>query len=184
MVGLFKVLPSLLLATFAAADLFSIYAPSSSVWWVANSQNVFAWDCNANPGITSFTVLINNVNPAVLEGPLAFIAQLNYTTCSYAVSQYQVNQTVGTGYTLIFGDIFNETNVYATSQEFEIRALGSAYPTTTTVVSGGSTAMPSSSSSASSSPSPSKAAALGAHNPSAIGLAGVMGLLVAAVLGA
>jgi len=185
MVGLFKVLPSLLLATFAAADLFSIYAPSATVWWVANSQNVFAWDCNANPGIQNFTVLINNVNPAVLQGPLAFIAILDYNICSYAVSQDQVNQTAGTGYTLIFGDIFNETNVYATSQQFEIRPLGSAYPTTTAVVSGGSTAMPSSSSSASGgSPSPSKAAALGAHNPSAIGLAGVMGLLVAAVLGA
>jgi len=180
MVGLFKVLPSLLLATFAAAqDLFAITQPSSEIWWVAKSSNVMTWDCQTDPSITNFTVLINNTNPAVLAAPLAFIAMLANSDCSYAVSQNQVNEGPATGYTLLFADPLNNTNVYATSQLFEIKALGSAYPTTTGLAASG-TATSSSSSSA----TPSKAAALGAHNPSAMGLAGVMGLLVAAVLGA
>jgi len=182
MVGLFKVLPSLVLASFAAAQatLFKITQPSSSIWWVAESQNVMAWDCQADPSISNFTVLINNTTPAVLSGSLAIISQLDNNICSYALSQSQVNQAAATGYMLVFANPLNNSDVYATSELFEIKALGSAYPTTSSSLAASGTATSSSSSSA----TPSTAAALGAHNPSSIGLAGVMGLLVAAVLGA
>jgi len=138
------------------------------------------WNCQTQPSITEFTVLINNTNPATLAGPLAFIAELANDDCSYAVSQNQVNQPAATGYTLIFANPLNNSDIYTTSQLFEIRALGSAYPTTSSGLAASGTATSTSSSSA----TPSNAAALGAHNPSSIGLAGVMGLLVAAVLGA
>jgi len=179
MVGMFKVLlSSLLLATFTAAQtLFGIDTPSSTVWWVDQGQNTMSWECHAVPTISNFTVIINNTNQAVLPGNLAIIAQLDNADCSYAL---QINQTVATGYTLVFADPFNNTNVYAASQQFEIKALGAAYPATSAVAANGTAT-----STVSSSPTArSKSSALGAHNPSSVGLAGLMGLLVAAVLGA
>ncbi|KAG8950524.1 hypothetical protein FRC03_012843, partial [Tulasnella sp. 419] len=35
--------------------------------------------------------------------------------------------TPATGYTLTFADVFNQTNVIATSEPFEVKAKGSAY---------------------------------------------------------
>ncbi|KAG8920672.1 hypothetical protein FRC02_000758 [Tulasnella sp. 418] len=105
-----------------------ITAPSSSFWWVADSQNLFAWTCGAanNGGYTNFTVLIQNQNPTVLQGPLALIAvQWDYD-CSILFQPVQ-SLTPATGYTLTFADVFNQTNVIATSEPFEVKAKGSAY---------------------------------------------------------
>jgi len=184
MVGLFKTLLfPLLLATFAAAqNVFDILTPSSSIWWVAKSENQMSWDCK-NPqaiAIGTFTVLINSPNSAAA---LAIIAEQANADCIKTITQEQANQAPGTGYTVLLANPLNNTQVYATSQPFEIKALGSQYPSqvSSSASSAGGTATGSSSTA---SASASKAAALGSHSPSFLGLTGIMGLLTFGLLGA
>jgi len=190
MVGLFKtLLPALLFATFAAAqsppNAFNITQPSSTIWWVGQSINVMAWDCQSPEAIAfnNFTILISNVNANVFTGELAFIAIQANDQCSVNISPDQVNQNPGPGYILSFANIINETEVYASSQQFEIKPLGSLYPSQVTSsvsgVSGTGTATSSASSSSSSS-----GATLGSNSPSFLEIAGILGLLAAGLLGA
>jgi hypothetical protein len=186
MVGLFKaLLPPLLLATFAAAqaqNAFNITNPTPDIWWVAKSTNVLAWDCQSSAAvaINNFTVLINNISPSVFVGPLAFIAIQNNDDCSVTVTQDQVSQPAGTGYILSFANPLNNTDVYTMSQ-FEIKPLGSLYPSqvSSSASAASGTAVASSSASAS---SKSNGVAHNSHSPTFLGLAGIMGLLAAGLL--
>ena len=56
-------------------------------------------------------ISINNTNPNVLLGPLAFIAIQDNFDCSVTVSQDQVDQPASTGYTLIFANPLNDSDV-------------------------------------------------------------------------
>jgi len=174
MVGLFKAFLPLLLATFAAAVDLQITVPSSSIWWIEGTQNRFAW---LNPQGTDFefTVLINNTKFA---SPLAFIAMQDSTALSVDITEEQEDQPAGTGYTIIFANPLNNTDVYAVSEQFEIKPVGSAYPITTTASSASGTGTGTSSPSA----SPTKSGAIDAHSPSFIGLVGVMALMAAGLL--
>jgi hypothetical protein len=106
----------------------SIIAPGGpDLWWVAKSQNVLVWTCQTSPYM-NFTVLISNPDQKILPATLAIIAiQQNYV-CSLEVTQDMSNQNAGTGYTILFADPLNATNVYTESQPFEIKPLGSTYP--------------------------------------------------------
>jgi len=174
MVKLLKTLPTLLLASFAAAQL-TITRPSASVWWVAKSLNEIVWTCKTSTKET-FTVLVNNKDPKILTSPLAVIAiQQNYQ-CSITITQDQANQPAGTGWTVIFANPLNNTEVYATSEEFEIKPLGSTYPPqgspTDTNTSASATA--SSPSSINKSGALSLKAGLGAIGLAALGVAGLV----------
>ncbi|RPD65689.1 hypothetical protein L227DRAFT_493604 [Lentinus tigrinus ALCF2SS1-6] len=115
------------LASGAAAQL-SILAPGGpDLWWIAESDNVVTWTCKTSP-YTNFTVLIANSDPKVLVAPQAFISQQNNFDCSKLITKDQVNMSPATGYTIQLANPFNETDVYAESQPFEIKALGAAYP--------------------------------------------------------
>ncbi|KAF9255759.1 hypothetical protein L218DRAFT_950517 [Marasmius fiardii PR-910] len=139
------------LVTFASALTGpKIILPTADKWWVAQSTNVLTWDCK-NSQATQFGVYISNKDPKVLQGNLAIFAQLDNTVCSKEVTQLQVTQPAATGYTLLFTNIVNQTDVYSQSDEFEIKPLGSAYPQTSSVApSGTGTAAGSSSSGGSS----------------------------------
>jgi hypothetical protein len=121
---------SALFGIAAGQNDFQIYQPSANWWWVAESQNTMSWDCKNSPA-SQFTVLIMNTNPSVLSGRLAFIAQQDNTDCSKLIDKTQINQTPATGYILQFADVLNSSNIYAQSDQFEIKALGSTYPTST-----------------------------------------------------
>ncbi|PIL27661.1 hypothetical protein GSI_10813 [Ganoderma sinense ZZ0214-1] len=115
------------LAGGAAAQL-SIIAPGGpDLWWIAQSDNDIDWTCKTSP-YTNFTVLIANSNVNVLVAPQAFIAQQNNFDCSKLITKDQVNLTPATGYVIQLANPFNNTDVYAQSQPFEIKALGAAYP--------------------------------------------------------
>jgi len=121
-------------ASFALASLatlaqgFSVTAPSANTWWVAKSLNVLKWDCKASDAPATFTILVANKDPKILVAPLAIVGiQQNYD-CSKEITQDQSNQAAGTGYTILLADPLNNTHVYATSDEFEIKPLGSTYP--------------------------------------------------------
>jgi len=155
-------------ALFAAAmaDLSIISPGGPDLWWIANSENNIVWTCDASP-YSNFTVLITNQDLRVFAGPIAIVAiQSNYD-CSKTITQEQANQPAGTGYLIQLANPFNETDVYAQSQPFEIKALGAAYPATsaTPTVAGtqtGSAASASATGASGSSPSSSSSAQTGA----------------------
>ncbi|KAH9852451.1 hypothetical protein C2E23DRAFT_709571, partial [Lenzites betulinus] len=120
-------LAALVGSTVAQLEIISPGGPD--LWWVAESDNVVSWTCKTST-VQQFTVLIANQNTAILTAPQAFIAQQNNFDCSKLITKDQVNMQPGTGYTIQLANIFNETDVYAESQPFEIKALGAAYPAT------------------------------------------------------
>jgi len=123
----------------ANAALSITYPGGADKWWVAKSVNIMAWTCAEAP-VQSYTILIANKDIKILTAPIAIVAIANNADCSRTITQDQVTQPVGGGYTLLLADTLNQTKVYATSQEFEIKALGSAYPASTAIVTAASTA--------------------------------------------
>ncbi|KAG1867199.1 hypothetical protein DFJ58DRAFT_742926 [Suillus subalutaceus] len=108
----------------------TVTSPGTNDWWVASSANTLSWTCSTSP-YQNFTILLTNSNPSVLSAPLAIIAvQQNYD-CSETITQQQSAQPAGTGYIVQFASTLNITDIYAQSEPFEIKALGSSYPTTT-----------------------------------------------------
>ncbi|KAJ8073361.1 hypothetical protein AAF712_011374 [Marasmius tenuissimus] len=121
------------LVTYAAAAASGvgpkITVPSKDNWWVAKSSNVLTWDCN-NSQRNNFTVIITNPNPATKlnNGGLAFIATQENSQCTKEITQLQSSQEAATGYKILFANPLNNSDVYSESEEFEIKPLGSAYP--------------------------------------------------------
>ncbi|KAL9710000.1 hypothetical protein Ac2012v2_007061 [Leucoagaricus gongylophorus] len=107
----------------------SITLPASNLWWVAKSANTLTWTCRSSP-FTNFTVIMTNTNPSVLSGPQAFISIQQNTDCSKLVTQEQSDYSPSTGYRILLANTLNQTDIYAQSDEFEIKPLGSAYPMT------------------------------------------------------
>ncbi|KIY69238.1 hypothetical protein CYLTODRAFT_489137 [Cylindrobasidium torrendii FP15055 ss-10] len=148
-----------ILATAAtSAVAFEVVAPNSQTWWVAESQNVFAWTCNAEDHPTEFTVLIWNTDHSLMAAPQAIIAQQANSDCSHLLTNQQVGFKAGTNYIVQLADTLNNTHVYGESEPFEIKDSGAAYPTTTpglestTATAAGSATGTSSGSSSSSTP--------------------------------
>jgi hypothetical protein len=100
----------------------------SSYTLVEGSANVLSWTCATSP-YANFTVLYvqfnansfaftlvccsfhNRLDYPTFAAPLAFIGiEYNYT-CSQEISQDQVNQTAGPGYTILFANPLNDTDV-------------------------------------------------------------------------
>jgi hypothetical protein len=88
---------------------------------------------------------VNNTNPTILAAPEAIVANVPNADCSQSITVQQAALTPSTGYTVVLANILNETEVchffssfeshtayvsqiYAVSQEFEVKALGAAYP--------------------------------------------------------
>lgn len=120
---------SLLAAASLVAAQFRVTMPGSNNWWVARSTNVLEWTCREANAPAQFTVLIGNSDPTILVQPLAIIAQQNNFDCSIIITQDQANQAAGQGYTIYLANPLNNTDVYAASEPFEIKPLGSLYPT-------------------------------------------------------
>ncbi|CAE6410024.1 unnamed protein product [Rhizoctonia solani] len=113
-------------ASMVAAQQLTITEPSSDRWWVAQSINTLRWNCEQTT-YTNWTVLITNSDVNVLSGPLALIAiQWNYD-CSKSMTPGEQLKP-GTGYVMQFANALNSTDVWASSQPFEVKALGSTYP--------------------------------------------------------
>ncbi|KAF8628052.1 hypothetical protein AX17_006056 [Amanita inopinata Kibby_2008] len=119
---------SALFTAASAQDVFAITAPSPDVWWGRMS-----WPGNAKspPFSSSPSSSPTRQDPSVLSGRLAFIAQQANADCSKTIDKTQINQAPATGYKLQFADIINGSHIYAESGEFEIKPLGSAYPSST-----------------------------------------------------
>ncbi|WVQ80740.1 hypothetical protein IAT38_002845 [Cryptococcus sp. DSM 104549] len=122
------------LASMASAAL-TVTEPSASHWWVAQSLNTLAWS-GKEP--TEFSVFLANPDTNVLTSMLALAS---------VVPAYQTSLTINpgdarpaTGYTLLLTNTLNSSDVYATSESFEIKAVGSTYPAQTAAVNASATA--------------------------------------------
>ncbi|KAF8666657.1 hypothetical protein RHS04_09388 [Rhizoctonia solani] len=112
--------------SLVTAQQLTITEPSSDRWWIAQSINTLRWNCEQTT-YTNWTVLITNPDVTVLSGPLALIAiQWNYD-CSKTITPGEQLKPA-TGYVMQFANPLNSTDVWATSQPFEVKAVGSAYP--------------------------------------------------------
>ncbi|KAI6145730.1 hypothetical protein EDD17DRAFT_1879723 [Pisolithus thermaeus] len=130
----------------AASAQLTVTNPSSNSWWVAQSSNTLAWTCNTSP-YSNFTILLANSNPSVLVEPIAIIAIEENYDCSQTITQQQSTQPAASGYTVLLANPLNSSDVYATSETFEIKALGSSYPATSSASSPSGTSSSSSPSS-------------------------------------
>jgi len=137
------------LASNAAAQLKILSPGGPNLWWVAQSQNDIVWTCQTSP-YQNFTILIANSNPDVLVSPFAFVAEQPNYDCSEEISQYQLTQPAASNYTIQFANILNSSDIYATSEPFEIKALGASYPPASATPTGTATSSASGTNSASS----------------------------------
>ncbi|TFK47503.1 hypothetical protein OE88DRAFT_1665663 [Heliocybe sulcata] len=166
----------------SAADLAVISPGGPNLWWVQNSQNTLLWTCQQTT-YQNFTILIANSNPSILVAPSALIAIEYDYDCSKTITESQSNWTPSTGYTIQLANPLNQTDIYAQSQEFEIKAAGSAYPAasatpTSSASATGSGATGSASGSAS---SPTSSSAAGVGKKASVVLGGLA--VLAAALG-
>ncbi|KAI0342268.1 hypothetical protein BDW22DRAFT_1357583 [Trametopsis cervina] len=146
----------------------------SDLWWVAQSVNVLTWTFETSP-FSNFTILLGNQDPTKWQTtPIVSIE--DNSQGSLLLRADQEPAPPNSGYFVLFANTLNSTDVYATSQPFEIKPAGSTYPTTTAVAPGPSTSSPSGSGSASSGgASPTGAA----QKPSGAGKAVAGGLVTA-----
>jgi len=171
------------LAALAAAQDIQILAPGGpDLWWVAQSSNNIVWNCQQTQ-FTNWTVVLVNSNVTVLNGALPIIAIEQSFNCPQLITTQLANPPPATGYTIQFANPLNNTQVYVQSQEFEVKALGSAYPassaTPTATGAGSSTSGSGSGSGSSTGSSPSQSS-----KSSASRLAYGSGIFGAALLGA
>ncbi|EJD05417.1 uncharacterized protein FOMMEDRAFT_144982 [Fomitiporia mediterranea MF3/22] len=167
------------LAASASAQLKILSPGGPNLWWVANSQNVIAWNCKESQ-VQNFTILLTNSNPNILVAPQAIIAVQQNFDCSRTLTTQQANLQVSTGYKLQFANSINSTQVYAESDEFEVKAQGSAYPDPSSTPSADDTSTSSGSATGSAAaPSGSNAAVAQMSMPGAFGVlaAGAMAML-------
>ncbi|KAI0726589.1 hypothetical protein C8Q72DRAFT_519334 [Fomitopsis betulina] len=138
------------IVTGASAQL-SILAPGGpNLWWVSGEVNDITWTCETSP-YQNFTVLLDSSDQTILASPYAFVANQPNYQCSVEIYATQLAKfPAAQGYTIIFANILNSSDVYATSQPFEIKADGSEYPASTATPTGTGTATSSATSSGSS----------------------------------
>lgn len=126
-----------------------------------------------------------NSNPTVLQGNFALIGIQENFDCSEGLAANQVNFTASDGYTILLANPLNQTQVYATSDVFEIKAQGATYPASSATPTDGSSTAASGSStgSASGSSNTSGSSSSGAlPNVQAGGLVGLVMAGAAALL--
>ncbi|KAF9788568.1 hypothetical protein BJ322DRAFT_1049699 [Thelephora terrestris] len=171
-------LASTLVSTVAGLQITAPGGPN--LWWVAKSDNNLVWDCT-DKTYDSFNVVIANPNTAVLTAPLTILATLPNYVCSKLLPAAMLTVPAATGYTIMLTDILNTTNIYATSQPFEIKPLGSSYPNPSSTPSpGGSSGSPSSTSGSS---KPSSSSTNSSKNSGSKSVLSALGAFAAIVVG-
>uniref|UniRef100_A0A1D1YFK7 Serine/threonine-protein phosphatase 4 regulatory subunit 4 n=1 Tax=Anthurium amnicola TaxID=1678845 RepID=A0A1D1YFK7_9ARAE len=118
------------LALLATAEIKILY-PSTAYWLVANSTATVLWN-STDPVNDPQRFSIFLVNPNVPDLKQYALAN-NAITSNHNVSIAVPNLTkdVQQGYTIIFTNIGNIAEVYATSETFDVKPSGSAISTYT-----------------------------------------------------
>ncbi|WVQ67613.1 uncharacterized protein L199_005816 [Kwoniella botswanensis] len=114
---------TLLLSLGAVSAQLTVTEPRADHWWVAQSLNTLAWE-GSSPD--QFSVFLSNSDTNVLTSILAL------TSVTYAYDRSKTINPGGVtpsgGYTILLTNPLNSSDVYAKSETFEIKAVGSTYP--------------------------------------------------------
>ncbi|KAJ7735409.1 hypothetical protein DFH07DRAFT_843769 [Mycena maculata] len=109
-------------------DGLTIFAPGGdNLWWIVDADNTLIWSC-AESTVTQFTVWINNSDTSLLSAITQLLSVEPNYDCSQTISANVNTAPVGTGYTIVLTDITNNSNIYAATDPFEIKALSAGYP--------------------------------------------------------
>lgn len=172
-------LVSTLVSTVAGLKIIAPGGPN--LWWIEKSDNNLVWDCS-DKTYDSFNVVIANPNPNVLTAPLTILATLPNYVCSKLMPAAQLTVPAASNYTISLTNILNTTDIYATSEPFEIKPLGSSYPDSTSTPSLGvsSSGSPSSTSGGS---NPSSTSGGNSKNAGSKNVLSALGVFAAVVVG-
>ncbi|KLO16143.1 hypothetical protein SCHPADRAFT_848588 [Schizopora paradoxa] len=171
------------LAAIANAQLQVLSPGGANLWWVAQSSNTLLWNCQQSQ-VQNFTIVLINSNSSILNGALPIVAIENNFDCSKTITQQQANLPVASNYKVQLANPLNSTDVYAESDFFDIKPLGSAYPdASATPTAGGSSTASGASSSGSSSPTSGSSSSDAISMKSSVaGLVGAAGVALAAMV--
>lgn len=171
-----KIIFSLFLVTLAAlasADNITILYPSSQYWLVAETPQQVIWTYDVAP--QQFSIYLNNKNLSIVNIALTSNVVTNGKNASVVItlnpSQYDQGD-----YYITFSSIGNISDVYATSENFELKKPGS----TSSVYPPPTSASPSSTGSTSSTPNPKSGAngIINTHNTFLLVLCGLIALVL------
>jgi len=146
---LFKVVAALGLVASSLA--LNITSPGPNDYWVQNTSNVINWSFSSgDPNPVDIT--ITNSNSSFLNGAFSIARNLDASNGSFTVTN--VTLRVDTGYVVNFVNGTNSSQIFASSQPFEVKKPG-------TPQSAGANATNSASGSSPSATSPSSGSASG-----------------------
>jgi len=136
---------------FIASSLaISITSPSSDAFWVQGTSNVINWSFSSgDPNPVDITV--TNSNSSLLNGAFSIARNLDASNGSFTVTN--VTLRVAQGYVVNFVNGTNNTQIFASSGQFEVKKPGTPKSNATTTASGSSASSTSPSSSGSNSAS-------------------------------
>ncbi|THH33384.1 hypothetical protein EUX98_g818 [Antrodiella citrinella] len=165
-----------LLPTVALATI-SITGPSETEYWVQFTSNNISWSFAAgDPNPVS--IIIQNGNASFLNGAFSIAQNIDVSLESFTVTNVTLN--VDDGFQVAFVNPSNQSQIYATSSNFSVKAPGTAPapPINATASASSSSSSPSATSPTSSgAASPTGNAA--SHSGATTVSAGVMGAIVA-----
>ncbi|KIY53340.1 hypothetical protein FISHEDRAFT_68951 [Fistulina hepatica ATCC 64428] len=108
------------LPALALAEI-TISTPSASSYWVQNLSNVISWSYSSgDPNPISIVIVAKN--STTLNGDYSIAEYVEVSEESYTVTNVTLN--VGSDYQVEFVNPSNESDVYATSGYFDVKAAG------------------------------------------------------------
>ncbi|TRM69144.1 hypothetical protein BD626DRAFT_473076 [Schizophyllum amplum] len=123
-----------LLPAAALADI-SINYPSSDSYWVADASNTIQWSASSSD--PNVTIIVRNDQNQTLYGDFDIAEYVNVADLTYTVTNVTLRE--GTGYQVVFVNVSNATQEYASSESFEIKPNGTTPAPTSSAASSTST---------------------------------------------
>jgi len=118
----------LTLAAFLAFPILalasiSVTTPNSSDYWVQNGTKTITWTyTSGDPSPVSIVIL--NKDDTFLNGDFSIDEYVNLSLESFTITN--VTLKTGSGYQVAFVNPTNQSDVYATSNTFEVKSAGTA----------------------------------------------------------
>jgi len=109
---------------FAASSMaLSISSPSPSAYWVQNTSNVINWSFSSgDPNPVDITV--THTNSSILNGAFSIARNLDASNGTFTVTD--VTLRVAQGYVVNFVNGTNSSQIFASSQQFDVKKPGTA----------------------------------------------------------
>ncbi|KZT38758.1 hypothetical protein SISSUDRAFT_1128545 [Sistotremastrum suecicum HHB10207 ss-3] len=128
----FNILSSLCIIPFVLSAI-TITEPSPSSFWVQNQTNTISWTF-ASGDPNPISIVIVNSNNTFLNGEYSIHEFVDLSNGSFTVTN--VTLLVASGYQVEFVNTTNLTQVFATSQTFDVKAPGTAPANSSTTTTG------------------------------------------------